>query len=156
MFNKNRIIELLKDKGWTPYRLCKEANMTQSTLSDILNGRRKNPTAITLQKIASALGVTVDEFFSQTKDIDNPGINEEQIDVNIIKEAGEQYILNKYKDMPDFSDAEEAMKFILEQPSLMAYGGYDLKEMSDEEILELANDLLLALRISVERRNRKK
>jgi transcriptional regulator with XRE-family HTH domain len=68
MFNKEKIIQLLKEKGWTPYKLCKEANMAQSTLSDILNGKKKNPTAATIQKIAAALGVTVDEFFSDSNE----------------------------------------------------------------------------------------
>jgi transcriptional regulator with XRE-family HTH domain len=56
----------------------------------------------------------------------------------------------------DFTDPVSAMKFILEQPTLMAYGGYDLEMMSDEEILEIANDLLYALRISAERHKSKK
>lgn len=56
----------------------------------------------------------------------------------------------------DFTDPVSAMKFILEQPTLMAYGGYDLEMMSDEEIIEIANDLLYALRISAERHKRKK
>lgn len=65
MFNKNRIIDLINEKGWTAYRLCKEAGMAQSTLSDILNGKKKNPSANTLNKIATALGVAVDEFFKE-------------------------------------------------------------------------------------------
>lgn len=64
MFNKDIIIELLNERGWTPYRLCQESKMAQSTLSDILTGKRKNPTARTLQKIATALGVSVDIFFT--------------------------------------------------------------------------------------------
>lgn len=63
--------------------------------------------------------------------------------------------MKSYENIPDFEDAEALMKFILEQPSLMAYGGYNLKEMDKDEIVELANDLLLALRISVERRKKK-
>lgn len=57
--------------------------------------------------------------------------------------------------MPDYDNAEDALKFILSQPALMSYGGYDLNKMSEEEIIELANDLLLALRISIERRKKK-
>lgn len=63
MFNKDLIIELLEKKGWSRYKLCKEANLAQSTLSDILNGKKNNPRTDTLQKIANALGVTVDTFF---------------------------------------------------------------------------------------------
>ncbi|HAT4309634.1 MAG: helix-turn-helix transcriptional regulator [Clostridium perfringens] len=63
MFNKDLIVELLEKKGWSRYKLCKEANLAQSTLSDILNGKKNNPRTDTLQKIANALGVTVDTFF---------------------------------------------------------------------------------------------
>ncbi len=40
------------------------------------------------------------------------------------------------------SSAKEAMEFILKQPVLMAYGGYDVKKMSDEDLVNFANDLL--------------
>ncbi|MDT7917794.1 helix-turn-helix domain-containing protein [Clostridium perfringens] len=63
MFNKELIIELLEKKGWSRYRLSKEAHMAQSTLSDILTGKNSNPRMDTIQKIASALDVTVDVFF---------------------------------------------------------------------------------------------
>lgn len=56
----------------------------------------------------------------------------------------------------DFTNAVEAMKFILEQPSIMAYGGYNLETMSEKEVVDLANDLLYALRLSAERQKRSK
>lgn len=67
MFDKNIIIDLLKVKGWSRYKLCKEANLAQSTLSDILNGKKLNPRMDTIQKIADALNVSVDTFFTQNK-----------------------------------------------------------------------------------------
>lgn len=38
-----------------------------------------------------------------------------------------------------FKDAQEAMEFILKQPSLMAFG---VPNLSDDEIIEFANDIL--------------
>jgi len=60
--------------------------------------------------------------------------------------------------LPDheFDDPEEAVKFILEQPAIMAYGGYDLETMSDEEIIDMANDVLYVVKLSTERHKRKK
>lgn len=88
MFKKEKIIELLNAKGWSQYRLCKEANMTQSTLSDILSGRRKNPTAATLQKIATALGVSVDEFFEDESDkIATTSLDNDDLDLRVIERA---------------------------------------------------------------------
>ncbi|SHI91291.1 Transcriptional regulator, contains XRE-family HTH domain [Clostridium amylolyticum] len=44
-------------------------------------------------------------------------------------------------------DPEDAMAFLIKQPSLAAYGGYDPKTMSDEEIVEFANELLRQLKL---------
>lgn len=49
---------------------------------------------------------------------------------------------------------EQALKFILQQPALMDFGGYDLDEMSEEEIMDLANDMLLAMKLSIERKKK--
>ena len=47
------------------------------------------------------------------------------------------------------------MKFILSQPILAAYGGYNLNNMADEEIIELADDMLFAMRLSLEKLRKK-
>lgn len=46
-----------------------------------------------------------------------------------------------------FSNPQEAIEFIIKQPVLAAYGGYDPKLMNDEMILEFANELLHHLEI---------
>lgn len=60
MFNKSAIEFYMNKKGWTKYRLAKQANIGQSTLSEILSGKKQNPSINTLQKIADALGVSID------------------------------------------------------------------------------------------------
>lgn len=55
----------------------------------------------------------------------------------------------------NFQDAEHALKFILSQPVLAAYGGYDLNSMSDEAIMEIANDMLFAMKLSLEKLKKK-
>jgi len=47
----------------------------------------------------------------------------------------------------EFTSPEEAVKFLLEQNVIMGFGGFDVKKMSDEEVLEFANELLNQLRI---------
>jgi transcriptional regulator with XRE-family HTH domain len=42
---------------------------------------------------------------------------------------------------------EDAMAFILKQPMLMAYGGYDIKKMSREDSVDFANELLRQLQL---------
>ena len=70
MFNKDIIIRMLDEKGWSRYRLCKEANMAQSTLSDILGGKNVSPKTDTLQRIANALEVPVSTFFNKDNTFD--------------------------------------------------------------------------------------
>lgn len=63
MFNKENVENLMNEKGWTKYRLAKEANLGQSTVHEIMSGKKKTPTSTTLQKLADALGVSVNAFF---------------------------------------------------------------------------------------------
>nr|DAV22495.1 MAG TPA: helix-turn-helix domain protein [Caudoviricetes sp.] len=63
MFKKETIIKLLEERGWSNYKLCKESNLAPATLSDILNGKSTNPKTETLEKIAKALNVSMDDFF---------------------------------------------------------------------------------------------
>jgi len=60
-----KIIELREKKGWSQYRLYKEARIGQSTLSQIESGIKKSPNAETLRKIANALEVSMAEFDDQ-------------------------------------------------------------------------------------------
>jgi hypothetical protein len=46
-----------------------------------------------------------------------------------------------------FNNAQDAMEFIIKTPSIAAYGGYDIDSMSDETIVEFANEILRQLRI---------
>lgn len=76
MFNRSAIIKALEVKGWSKYKLCKEAHMAQSTLSTILSGEAENPNIKTLQKIADALGVPVNDFFdNNTNQKNNTKLN---------------------------------------------------------------------------------
>jgi DNA-binding XRE family transcriptional regulator len=50
-------------------------------------------------------------------------------------------------DVDEFRDPESAMAFLIKQPSLAAYGGYDPKAMSDDEVIEFANELLRQLKL---------
>lgn len=51
-------------------------------------------------------------------------------------------------DLPaNFSNAHDAIEFILKTPTLAAYGGYDPSQMSEETIVEFANELLQQLKL---------
>lgn len=51
--------QLLQKNGVTPYKVAKEAGVTQTALSNWKSGR-STPTTKTLQKIANYFGVTID------------------------------------------------------------------------------------------------
>ncbi|WP_243277760.1 helix-turn-helix domain-containing protein [Clostridium yunnanense] len=46
------------------------------------------------------------------------------------------------KENKEFTTAKEATEYLLKLPSMAAFGGYDINKMSDEEIIEFANELL--------------
>lgn len=50
--------------------------------------------------------------------------------------------------MPEYFDnPQDAMEFILKTPTLAAFGGYDPESMSEETIVEFANEILRQLEI---------
>lgn len=224
MFNPRAVEILLNKKGWTKYKLAKEAGIGHSTLAEIMSGKKKNPSINTLEKISNALEVSLDYLTGESvKSIAENRLSElnmtleelsektglpenflEKLDslaledeydyevltrsVDLISKAidlqpgilraaltrqevpvydgdiprtsaYEAFVMedsDKYYRTEDFTDPKDAVKFILSQPSFMAYGGYDLDEMSDEEILEIANDMVFAIKISLERMKNKK
>lgn len=146
MFNKDLISYYLEKKGWSKYKLCKEANLAQSTLSDILTGKNVNPRMDTVQKIADALGVNVFEFFDEGVPMDKDDMNEmdrklSTCEPDYVDNEGNIYEFKKFK------SAEAAMEFILSQPSIMAYGGFDVDKLSDQDKIDFANDLLQQLKL---------
>lgn len=55
-------------------------------------------------------------------------------------------------DIGPFISANEALEFILRQEMVANYGGYDLNIMSDEEIIDMANDVAEFLKMIAKRR----
>ena len=47
----------------------------------------------------------------------------------------------------EFRNARDAMEFILKTPTLAAYGGYNPDNMSDETIVDFANEILQQLKL---------
>lgn len=71
---KQRIQQLMDERGWTMYRLAKEANIAWSTLRNIYK-RNNDPSIYTLECICKAFGMTLPQFF----DVENQmGLTDEQ------------------------------------------------------------------------------
>lgn len=50
-------------------------------------------------------------------------------------------------EMGEFTTPQAAMQFILKQPSVMGYGGFDTDKMTNEDIIAFANELLNLLKM---------
>ncbi|MCI8730872.1 MAG: helix-turn-helix domain-containing protein [Lachnospiraceae bacterium] len=62
-----RITSYRQKKGWTEYQLAERSGLTQSTIS---SWYRKNivPTIPSLEKVCTALGITLSQFFATDED----------------------------------------------------------------------------------------
>ena len=59
-----RIEQIMKQRGWTVYRLGKESGLSQSTLAHVFR-RDSEPTISTLEVICKAFGITLSQFFAE-------------------------------------------------------------------------------------------
>lgn len=59
-----KIRELLDERGWTLYRLAKEAGVSYSTLSNTFQ-RENVPSIPTLIQVCEGFGITLTEFFDE-------------------------------------------------------------------------------------------
>ena len=63
---KEKLKELQQQRGWSDYKIAKEAGLSANTVSNIY--RRNNlPSIPTLQAICTAFGVTMSQFFAEDK-----------------------------------------------------------------------------------------
>lgn len=58
-----RLKECLESKNMTQYALAKSAGVTPAYISQIISGG-KTPTIETIEKLCSAMGITLSEFFA--------------------------------------------------------------------------------------------
>lgn len=133
----DNIKDLREHFGMTIKDLSIKSSVGQSTISEIETGKALNPKSDTLSKIANTFNITIDVLFSK-----NPieALNSSDKDKKILE-------ISTLKIEEDFTSPEAAMAFVLKQPALAAFGGYDLDRMTDKEIVEFANELLNQLKL---------
>lgn len=70
------------------------------------------------------------------------------LDVTPAELMGNNTVSAEKPELPsEFKNAQDAMEFILKTPTLAAYGGYDPSSMSDETIVDFANEILQQLKL---------
>ena len=120
-------------KKCTQADLAKMIGISRSYLGDIESGRT-NPSDEILLKLSDALGVDLDILIEyKLKGLENNSSS--------IQEETTLYETGKFK------TPEAAIQFILKQPAIMGYGGFNTKEMSEQEIIDFANEILKIIKM---------
>ena len=71
---KERLQQLMDERGWTIYKVAKEAGIPWSTVRNMFK-RNTEPSIATLESICKGMGMTLPQFF----DVDNQmGLTDEQ------------------------------------------------------------------------------
>lgn len=63
----DKVYKLCEKKGYSLYRLAKEANLSQSTIRN-MSTKHTVPSIYTLSMICRALGITLSDFFSESEE----------------------------------------------------------------------------------------
>ncbi len=139
MFGKNiKYIREFKNIGVN--ELSRLSGVNASYISALERDEKKNPSVAILEKLANALEVSIDEIM-KTDSVTHDDLEKWDDDSSQIKEEVELY------ETGEFKTPEAAMQFILKQPAIMGYGGFDADKLSKEEIIEFANELLKQLQL---------
>ena len=59
-----RLIELQNQRGWSDYKIAKEAGLSPNTVSNIYR-RNNTPSLNTLEALCKAFGITMSQFFAE-------------------------------------------------------------------------------------------
>jgi len=146
-----KIVELRQNKGWTQYRLYKNAGINQPTLSRIEKGINIPGTEI-LQKIATALGVSMAEF-------DCPEVSEKLINENTSdKSNANSEAINRVLDYmttytvgdPKREKAAQIFKSMSPDEQQQLYEETKKEVLSDDEIIKTINSLPADYRKAIE------
>ena len=60
-----RLQQLLRERGWTEYKLSKECGLAQSTIGNIFR-RNTVPSVATLETICRGFGIPLSQFFADS------------------------------------------------------------------------------------------
>lgn len=64
MDTNERLQRLLKERGWSMYRLSLQSGLSQATLANIFR-RNTVPSIVTLEAICKGFGITLSQFFAE-------------------------------------------------------------------------------------------
>ena len=123
---------LREERNYSQDKLAEELGIKRSTLGMWENNRRI-PSEDAKELIADYFNVDMNYLYGKS-DIRNSYRNNKDSDISITPNH--------------FTSPEEAMQFIVKQPMIALYGGYDLDKMTDDEVIDFANTVLDLLKIA--------
>ena len=118
------------------------------TIGERIKAKRKEKN-ISVEYVAKALGVSVSTVY-RYEDSTIEKIPIKVFDPSASELMGNDSTVQKTADseLPrEFENAQDAMEFMLKMPTLAAFGGYNPDEMSEETIVEFANEILQQLKL---------
>ena len=118
-----KIKKIRKEKHIPVEYIAKELGVSKTTVYRYEDSSIEKIPLQTFDKLCSILGVSAAELSGNVTE----------------KRETEQ--------LSSFQNATDAMEFILKTPTLAAFGGYDPSTMSDETIIEFANEILSQLKL---------
>ena len=119
-----KIKEIRKMKKISVETLAKELGVSKTTIYRYEDSRIEKIPVQIIDKMCEILGVSTSELMGNIAD---------QTEAPALPSA--------------FHNAQDAMEFIIKTPTLAAFGGYDPESMSDETIVEFANEILQQLKL---------
>ena len=118
----NRLKKLRTQKGLTQQQISDYLNIPRTTYSGWERGAQE-PNFTMISTLAELFNVSIDYLLGETD----------------IKNKPDDILKGEYH--KDFENVDEALKFILEDNTVMAFGGFDTNKLTDDEIIEFANAL---------------
>lgn len=118
-----RIKKIRKEKHIPVEYIAKELGVSKTTVYRYEDSSIEKIPLQTFDKLCSILGVSAAEL------------------------SGNVTEKRETERLSSFQNATDAMEFILKTPTLAAFGGYDPSTMSDETIIEFANEILSQLKL---------
>lgn len=64
-----KIDKIMKDRGWSAYRLSKESGVSEATVGNMFR-RNTVPTIPTLEAICNGFGITLSQFFAEQETVE--------------------------------------------------------------------------------------
>ncbi len=95
-----RINELRLAKNWSLYRLSVEADLPQSTITNMIN-RETLPSIATLEAICKALGISISEFFREEAENERTDYNELEKYFNRLPDETKKAVFNLIKNISE-------------------------------------------------------